>query len=306
MINIKQILCPVDFSDFSRHALQHALLLARWYEAAVTVLHTFHVPSSPVTFSGYPEPIALPAMPVPPQEVRQQASESLKRFVEEVSASGTPVSISAEAGDAVPEILKVAESLPADVIILGTHGRGGFDRAVLGSVTEKILRKAPCPVLTVPPPVSDAAPNAPVLFERILCPVDFSDSSMTALKYALSLAQEAEADLLLMHVLEGLPVTDPKLYSHFDLVGYERALTDDAAERLKEAVPDEARNWCTPEEIVTPGKPYAEILRAAKEREAHMIVMGVHGRSPVDLMLFGSTTQHVVRQAPCPVLTLRS
>ena len=306
MIDIKQILCPVDFSDASRHALRHAVMLARWYESAVTVLHVFHVPSSPVVFSGYPEPIALPAMPVPPQEIRQQSEESLKRFVAGLETGGVSISLRAEAADTVRGILTAAEALPADVIVLGTHGRGGFDRAVLGSVTEKVLRKAACPVLTVPPPTAESADEVPVLLDRILCPMDFSDPSFTAMKYALSLAQEADATLLLVHVLEEMPPRNPKLFGHFDLVGYERALTDDAIERLREAVPDAARDWCTPEELVTRGKPYAEILRLAEARDAHLIVMGVHGRSAVDLLVFGSTTHQVVRQAPCPVLTLRS
>jgi universal stress protein A len=145
-----------------------------------------------------------------------------------------------------------------------------------------------------------------LVFERILCPIDFSEASMRALTYALSLAQEADASLLLMHVVEALPLVSSDLYPHFDVVGYQQALMDSASERLRSSVPDEARVWCKPEEIVTTGKAYPEILRAARERQADLVVMGVHGRNPLDLMFFGSTTQHIVRQSRCPVLTLRS
>lgn len=83
---------------------------------------------------------------------------------------------------------------------MGTHGRGGFERLFLGSVTEKVLRTARCPVLTVPPP-AEGAPSGPVLYKTILCPLDFSDSSMRALEYALSLAKESHARVILLHVL---------------------------------------------------------------------------------------------------------
>jgi universal stress protein A len=153
--------------------------------------------------------------------------------------------------------------------------------------------------------VSEAPAQVPVLFERILCPVDFSDSSMRALTYALSLAQEADAQLLVVHVHEGLPERYAPIYEQFDLSQYEQALTAEARDRLGKAIPDEARTWCKPETFVGSGKAYREILCIARDRDVHLIVMGVHGRNPVDLMFFGSTTQHVVRQATCPVLTLR-
>jgi nucleotide-binding universal stress UspA family protein len=229
----------------------------------------------------------------------------LARFTEAAKASGVALRLETRTSGPTHSILEAAKSLPAHLIVLGTHGRGGLDRFVTGSVTEKVLRKASCPVLTVPPPVSEAPAQVPVLFERILCPVDFSDSSTKALTYALSLAQEADAQLMVMHVLEGLPERDAQMYKRFDLSKYEQALSDDALDRLQKAIPDEARSWCKPEALVGSGKAYREILRVARDRDAHLIVMGVQGRNPVDLMLFGSTTQHVVRQATCPVLTLR-
>lgn len=185
---------------------------------------------------------------------------------------------------------------------MGTHGLSGFERLLLGSVTEKVLRKAPCPVLTVPRlATAGAAPS--VTFKTIVCAVDFSEASRRALDYALSLAQEAGGRLLLLHALEGFP-EPPSLTAHFDVPEVRRAMTKDAQEQLETLVPENARAWCEVEAMVGHGKAYREVLRGAAERHADLIVLGVHGRGAVDLTLFGLTTQHVVRAATCPVLTV--
>jgi nucleotide-binding universal stress UspA family protein len=194
----------------------------------------------------------------------------------------------------------------ADLLVIGTHGGSGFERLVLGSVTEKVLRKARCPVLTVPRRLSDPVPSGPVLFKRILCAVDFSESSMHALKYALSLAQEADGCLTVMHVLA------PELVGavgigeeHVSLAALHRQGEEEARQQLEMAVPQSARAYCKAESILLRGKPWREILQVASDRQAELIVMGVQGRGAADLLFFGSTTHHVVRQAVCPVLTLR-
>lgn len=307
MIEIKSILCPVDFSEFSRHALAHAVVIARWYEATVTVFHAYAAVPPPVLFSSNLGPVPAEPIPSPPaHEIREAMLGDLKRFADSASTAGAQVRFEARPGSAVRAILDEAESLHADFIVLGTHGRGGLDRLVLGSVTEKVLRKASCPVLTVPPPVSAPAADALVLFKRILCPIDFSDPSMTALSYGVSLAQEADAQLLLLHVIEGMPDSMPWTQPNAFIIEYLHATEKEALARLQAAIPQEASTWCRPEELLATGKPYREILRLARDRDVHLIVMGVHGRNPLDLMVLGSTTNQVVRAATCPVLTLRS
>jgi nucleotide-binding universal stress UspA family protein len=301
MVKIRNILCPTDFSEFSDWALGLALPLARWYHAEVAVMHVVpRVLMHPEYFPYMQEPV------LPASSVREQALEELGRFVQKARAAGISAEVRLEEGDSVEEILECASGLPADMLVMGTHGRRGFERLVLGSVTEKILRKTPCPVLTVSnAPHCLGTPEKPTCFKRILCPIDFSTSSVKALEYALSLAQEADSQLTLLHVVESLfdeslgqgSVNAPDFRAH---------LEQDAVEKLKEAVPSEARDWCTPEELVRAGRPYQQILKLAEEKNADLIVMGVQGRSAVDLTLFGSTTHHVVRQSPCPVLTMRS
>jgi nucleotide-binding universal stress UspA family protein len=230
----------------------------------------------------------------------------IARFVSQIDTAGVIVCLDARAGSPVGTILNVATEVHSDLTVLGTHGHSGFDRWVLGSVTEKILRKARCPVLTVPPPVTEAPSAVLRLLKRILCPVDFSESSVKALEYALTLAKEADAELVLMHVIEGL--ADLKHWEQLtnpSIVEYLRGSEQHALTRLREVVPKDAHTWYTPRELLVTGKPYEEILRVAREQDMHLIVIGVHGRNPIDLLFFGSTTQQVVRASTCPVLTLK-
>jgi nucleotide-binding universal stress UspA family protein len=307
MIEIRRILCPIDFSEFSRRAFDHAVAIAKWYESTITLLH---VTAAPIPIVYAPGPAPVPTAVVT-REDRDQLLLEMNRFAEGEAGSHVPLELSISEGNAADEILAAATSLTADLIVMGTHGRSGFERLVLGSVTEKVLRKASCAVLSVPRQMPDVVAAPGVLFKHILCAIDFSDCSMRALTYAMSLAQEADATLTLVHAIEvpgELPAGE-----HETTAGRPRTMGEyiAAAEHeryahLNEAVPETVRAYCTIETIVATGKPYREILRIAGERQSDLIVMGIHGRGAADRLFFGSTTQHVVRQASCPVLTLRT
>jgi nucleotide-binding universal stress UspA family protein len=309
MVEMKSILCPVDFSNYSQHAFAHAVQLARWFTCELTVLYVYPPPAAPpvVLFGGLPGPLPpFPALTVSPESTHQTMLDEVKKFVNEVGAAGVALRIDARAGTPAPVILDEANDQHSDLIVIGTHGHSGFDRWVLGSVTEKVLRKAACPVMTVPPSVGQPAGEPLGLFKRILCALDFSDASLKGLEYGFRLAKEADAELLLLHVLDALPdaphwrqPNDPTI------VEYIRLIEQDAIRRLRAAVPKDATTWCRPEQILRSGKPYEEIARLARERDVHLIVMGIHGRNPIDLMFFGSTTNHVARTSTCPVLTVR-
>ena len=306
MIEIRRILCPIDFSDFSRRALDHAVAVAKWYESTITLFHVCTV--APV--SAYaPGTLILPSA-VLTLEDRDVLLATMKRFAETEAGGNVPMHFEIGEGNTAAEVVARASAMPSDLIVMGTHGRAGFERVVLGSVTEKVLRRAPCPVLTVPRNVADAVPAPPVLFTRIVCAVDFSDCSIHALNYAMSLAQEADAHLTVVHVIEVPPEvpSDPHetvLAGPRSLREYIAAAEQDRAARLRNAVPDSVRAYCTVESVLATGKPSREILRVAAEQKSELIVIGIHGRGPADLLFFGSTAQHVVRRASCPVLTLR-
>jgi nucleotide-binding universal stress UspA family protein len=301
MIDIQRILCPIDFSDFSRRALDHAVAMARWYKASITAVHV----DPAIEIVGYPAPmVGVPA--TWKFSDRAELVIRLQRFVELESAPGISIGTVVREGPAVTEILDQAAATSADLIVMGTHGTSGFERLVLGSVTEKVLRKARCPVLTVPRAQPDAVPAGPVVFKRIVCGVDFSDCSLAALKYALSLAQEADGQLTVVHVLTSQLVPDAVLADqHLSVLAYQRQRKDEAQRRLDEAVPATSAEYCRVESTIVRGKPWREIVGIATAQQSDLIVLGVHGRGPVDLMFFGSTAHQVVRHASCPVLTLR-
>jgi nucleotide-binding universal stress UspA family protein len=207
----------------------------------------------------------------------------------------------------VATILERATSLGVDLIVMGTHGASGVQHLLLGSVTEKVLRKATCPVLTVPARVHGALAAS---FTHVLCAVDFSDCSREAVKAAAAIVEGSPAKLTLLHVMEwpwheppvpgmeGVP--PPQVQA---LLEYRRYLETSAADGLKgiAAASLPGRDVTT---AVRFGKSYRELLDAAREGQVDLIVLGVRGRSAVDIGFFGSTTNHVVRGATCPVLTV--
>jgi nucleotide-binding universal stress UspA family protein len=301
MTDITRILCPVDYSDSSRHALDHAIAMARWYRASITAVHVYEplfLPVPEVAVAGYAGPFekTTPSRDLLMRGLKEEALAWLRSATD----MDLDVDVLIGAGSPVRAILDRARMLPADLIVLGTHGHIGFEHLVLGSVTEKILRQARCPVLTVPPR-ANATSKLP--FTRLLCPVDFSDSSLAALEMAWSLARESDAALTILHVLEWSADEGP-IARVFTAADYKRRLEQDAAARLQTLAAEHV-DWCRPSIEVRHGKPYREILRVAAESPADVIVMGVHGRNPVDLMLLGSTTNQLARLATCPVLTMR-
>jgi nucleotide-binding universal stress UspA family protein len=296
MIEIRRILCPIDFSDESQHAVAHATAVAEWYGAAITLLHVSH----PEAFTNPPLLFdELPRGPAMVESALQAAEQQMPKWSALVTMADVGVETLIERGYPVRRILARAAALPADLIVMGTHGRSGFERLILGSVTEKVLRQAPCPVLAVPPPVVSAGQ---LPYKRLICPVDFSESSMAALRFACSLAGQAGAHLTIVHVFDWQPDHDVMM-ARFDTAGYFDAVEQQARERL-EGLVAEVRVACNPETVTARGKPYRAILTLAEAKEADLIVLGVRGRNPIDLALFGSTANHVVRGARCPVLTV--
>jgi nucleotide-binding universal stress UspA family protein len=300
MLSFSRILCPVDFSEASRHAWNHAVMIGAWFNSTMLVLHVcdpLYPPEPPLLLARFP------AHTGQLQDTdRRDLEHQLEPWIEEARAKGLVTSLLFDEGhNPAPPILSCAESMNADLIVMGTHGHSGFERLLLGSVTEKVLRKARCPVLTVPP-AADASGGP--RFEHLLCPVDFSPSSMAALDIACSIAKEANAHLTILHALDW-PAEDDLGVERFASPEYRESFEGCVQARIDALVTDEVRLWADPVTLVTHGKPYRRILEIAAAEKTDLIVMGVRGRNPLDLMLFGSTTNQVVRQAACPVLTLK-
>src|SRR5581483_3456749 len=214
MAPIRTILCPVDFSNDTDHAIAHATALARWYHAKIVGLHVFQ----PV-FAAVP---AFPAGgyaggPVPDDTTVAEFENDVRHALRQATVADVAIDAHCVIGDPARTILAWSASLPADLIVIGTHGAGGFEHLMLGSVTEKVLRRAVCPVMTIPPRTRT---TAVLPYKRILCPVDFSDPSMSALASALAIANESQADVTLMHVLEWPSDMEPRTNRGFNVPEY--------------------------------------------------------------------------------------
>lgn len=303
MVQIKRIVCPVDFSDVSRHAFDRALAVARSYKGEITVLHVL------------PLPTPVPAVPYGPEGPgpfefdipdRPRTFAQLSRFLDVEHPGDVPVRQQViEAGLVHKEILVQASRMSVDLIVMGTHGRSGVDHLFLGSVAEKTLRASPIPVMIVPPRAPDVS-AAGTPFESILCAVDFSQDSARALAYAASLAQHTGARLTIMHVVEVMTVGYDPMVGGFDIEGFQKAMVTGAQKKLQECAANLTPCPGPIETVLGEGKPYKEIMREAGQRGADLIVVGVHGRSAIDRLVFGSTTEHLIRRATCPILTVRS
>jgi nucleotide-binding universal stress UspA family protein len=295
MIEMRRVLCPIDFSEYSRHALRHAVEVARWYRSSLTVLHVVSRLSTPDE----------PGLPLTDIE-RDQLLAEMRSFTGETPPEVAVAFVLRQASDVRHEIVSQARALMSDLLVIGSHGRSGFERLLLGSVTEKVVRKSPCPVMVVPAHTATAAGPGLIGNSRphILCAVDFSDASLAALEYAISLSEEADADLLLLHSIE----VPPELLEHipvsrdFNVDQLHAEARAASLNRLRTMVPPSARTYCHVDTTVAEGAAYRQILKTATEQPADLIVMGVHGRGAVDVLLFGSNTARVIRAATCPVL----
>lgn len=297
MVRFTHILHPTDLSAAAAPGLGYATAIARWYQAHLTVLHvvpTFDAQPVPPAAFGEAEQIVFPPS-------RDVVLEEMRRVVADDTLSDIRHELSVAEGDPAPVILDRALTLRADLVVLGTHGRRGFDRLIHGSVAERVVQRAPCPVLMIPPHAGPA-PSEPI-FKRILCPIDFSAASEQALGFALDLASQSNGAVTTIHVVDWMAEDPLTTTSEFDIAGYQEQLATEARRKLTALAEAEPHPWCEVEPIVASGRSHREILRYAADTSADLIVMGTHGRGGVNL--FGSTTHQVVRAATCPVLVVR-
>jgi nucleotide-binding universal stress UspA family protein len=294
VVHIERILCPVDFSAASDRALEHAVTLAHWFSASITALHVW--PSVPLAVAASHAPFAnAPFDESTRRSLRRELVAMLERAGVPKAAGHTLVL----EGDPATEILRQAQETPADLVVMGTHGRLGLPRLALGSVTESVLRRAPCPVLSVTTRTSADAPASP---SSILCAVDFSEASLRGLEFALSLAQEKRSRVVLLHVVDRL--ANPADEALFLSPEFGARVSEEARARLKALVPLGAEDWSVPEARVRLGRAAPEILAAAREERSDLIVMGAEPSRFVSSGLSPSTVGRVASRAECPVLAV--
>lgn len=285
-ISLKNILYATDLSPASEAAFLFAEAIARRYGSK---LFATHVISPAETRMVPPENWGM---------VQHALDATARREMHDVATrlQGLPHQVVLRHGDVWEVISELVAANDIDLLVMGTHGRSGFERLLMGSVAEEIFRQAPCPVLTVGPKAGKTPPGAE--FKEIVFATDFSPESLAATPYAISLAQDYQARLTLLHaVTQDIgPLTSSEL------------IVFDRIDALRELVTPEAELWCRPEFVVKFGQPADCIVETATEKKADLIVLGVRpaeGHLAVSTHIATATAHTVVSLAACPVLTVR-
>ena len=281
------VLFATDFSPYSNAALPYALAIAKQYGARVYGTHVL-----PADVYVFVSPESWPAFVETEDEVRQNDMVRLDQQLHEV-----PHQVLTAVGDVWEAVQRLVQEHQIDLLVVGTHGRTGAKRLFMGSVAERIFRNAPCPVLTVGPQVAATRASGAEL-KHLLLATDFGEGATEATAHAISMAQQYHAMLSVLHV-----VNDPKAGT----VDFE---PDSAYEmqRLRELVPRDCGLEFGPEYFVEFGMPAEQIVAFAGRHGIDLLVMGAHTphtRLGRVTNFTHSTAQHIVAQAPCPVLTVR-
>lgn len=287
MLTIEKVLFPTDISDSSLRAFPFAVHLAILHGADLHLFYAHMLHSLAAIDADTPYP----------------GEEEARRTLEE-SAAGVSwsrvVHIVSRAIHAGPAILDYASEYDVDLIVMGSHGRRGFRRLLLGSVTEEVVRLARCPVLVIR---DDPAFTTPTEIDRVVVPIDFSHYASSAAEYGRELASTLDADLELLHVVEPLPYVDSELsFPHLTDEAEVRSFAEDHLARLADEM---ALKHPACVRVVS-GHAADAIVTEAGLTAGTIIVMPSHGYRGFERVLLGSVTERVLRRAPCPVLVLRA
>jgi len=299
MFAVHTILHPTDFSECSKHALAHAVRMARRHHAALHLLNVAPSMGDDPVRTAY----SLGAGEDADYEaLAEQARARMRQLAEAAGADDLNVLVEHRRGIAPgPVINDYANDRDVDLIVMGTHGRRGVGRFVLGSVAEEVVRQAPCSVMTVR---AEDADGPPPTVDRVLVPVDLSEFTVPLYRAALDVAATYSARIDLLHVIEPLPFPVPLVgaITIHDLVPDPTERSTQQLKRLVETVrhPDVS---ATPH--VTEGHAAQSIIQQADDLESDLIMMASHGLSGIEGFLLGSVTARVARRAHCPVFVAR-
>jgi len=279
-LEIKRILVPTDLTPQSIGALQYARFLAERFSATLTLLNVDPI-VVPVEDAGANFQLYVATRPDHIVALRDEV-----RAYADAALQGFPYAIATDIGDPVPVILDTEEDLPADLVVMATHGLRGWRRLILGSITERVIRAGDSPVLSVNR--NEARPRTSDPIRKILCPINFSDVARASVEYASQLVAALDGELVVVHVVEeGNRVQAP-------------ARNQDVHGWIGPAV----QNRCTYREIVLRGGAADRVLDCAEDIGADLIVTGAQHKRFRDEMVVGTTTERLVRFAHVPVLSV--
>ncbi len=300
-VTFNNILLTTDFSEVSQKVVPYATAIASRYGSKIYLVHV--ISAEPRT--------SLPIEPLPSEldYVRQKSELEMENFLRRNPLGNVPHVVVLERGPIRDVLRELLEKDEIDLLVLGTHGRGGLKKVILGSVAEELFRLASCPVLTVGPAVP-AEPAKNKEFRQILFATDFGPASLHAFQYAISIASENNARLILLHAVTPVPVVDvgPYWYPSPDVVEQQKTAKTRNLARLEKLIPHDANLPFGAEFIVQFDFAPDAIVKIATESKADLIVMGVNqaASARASAHLPWATAHEVVCHAKCPVLTVRS
>jgi nucleotide-binding universal stress UspA family protein len=301
---LTRILVPVDFSVHSQKAMAYALALAaRAGSASVHLMHV--VEPLPLSLVGDAGPAALPE-----QEVAAYCEHELARLAYDRASPGLPISSAVHAGQPSAEIIAVAKEMRSDLVVISSHGRTGLEHLLLGSVAERVVREAPCPVLVVREGEREFVETkgfgpAPLRLRKILVSTDFSPRSEEALRYAVEFSRQFGGRITLFHsvfVAGAFPAAEGPAYPTAVLI---ETMRESAQKQMARVVEETEREEIIEAAEVRMGPPLAELPALAKSGGFDLVVCATRGLTGVRRVLLGSTAEAIVRHAPCPVLVVR-
>ncbi len=279
----KSILCPTDFSEPATFALGYGKQIADSFDAKLIVLYANPFTPPPHFTAGQVDELVKGI-----EYSKGKARDFLVSYVKEQIGENVPFDPIVAENEAVPAILQTAEEKKADLIVMGTHGRSGFNRFMLGSVTEKVLHETDRPVLTVRARQNVREPSKD-LIRQILCPINYAEVALKALEHAVAISKCFGAELLVLHVIESQSNDVKDEVEH---------------DRLCAWISDDIRSRCSLKEIVRRGDAAERIVEVARDESSDMIVLGAQHKRFSDTTVLGTTTVRVTRHALCPVLTV--
>lgn len=300
MLSIRRILYPTDFSDAAEQAFGWAAWLAEEYDAELLMLHALVLHAADPADPDH----RFPDLGDAHDALARWADDRMEAVLERHDPADVPVRTERRRGlSPGPTIVEHARQREADLVVMGTHGRRGLRHLMLGSVTEEVVRRAPCPVLTAR---EQEEPATVAGFETILAPVDFSEHSELALEHAVGLAREVDADLQILHVVE--EITYPDFYYPAPATGEQMAteIRERVSERLQEALGRIEELGVRAGVHVVEDRPAPGIADFAEESGADLVVVGTHGLTGVKRALLGSVAEGVIRRSVPPVLTVKT
>jgi nucleotide-binding universal stress UspA family protein len=296
-LKVRNIIVPVDFSKMSVEAIQTAKHLARRFGASIHLAH--------VRQSNYAADFVAPTFVTYEQVGEQTALKELKEVASECGVSSSTCNVLSGAPP-YDEICRLAKTIPADLVVMPTHGRTGLKHVFLGSTAERIVQHSSCPVLVTRGKAGKSRNGSQARMKTILVPVDFSSCSREGLRYAIAFANEFGAKIILLHATYLGYIYSAEGTNLYDIPGLQKAARKIAERKMRDLVRSLDFGAVKFEMAFTDGSPVIDICAFAKDHDVDLIITSTHGFTGFAHVLIGSIAEQVVRHAPCSVLVVPS